>query len=186
MEIRNARPDDADRLLKIYAWYVINTAVTFDYDVPSPEVFRQRIEHTLKKYPYLVLEENGVIQGYAYAGVFKDRAAYDHCCETTIYLAHDARGRGYGKLLYAALEEALKARGIINLYACIGDPIVPDEYLTKDSEMFHRHLGYETVGQFHRCGYKFGRWYNMIWMEKILEGQGDREPSFVSLEKLIK
>ena len=61
MVIRSARPDDADRLFKIYAWYVINTAVTFDYDVPSPEVFRQRIEHTLRKYPYLVLEEDGVI-----------------------------------------------------------------------------------------------------------------------------
>ena len=61
---------------------------------------------------------------------------------------------------------------MINLYACIGDPITEDEYLTKNSEYFHRHMGYTRVGEFHRCGYKFGRWYNMIWMEKILDPDG--------------
>lgn len=71
-------------------------------------------------------------------------------------------------MLYEALEEKLKAQGIRNLYACIADPIGEDPYLTKDSEQFHRHLGFIKVGEFHRCGYKFGRWYNMIWMEKII------------------
>ena len=58
--------------------------------------------------------------------------------------------------------------GIRNLYACIGDPVEEDEYLTRSSEQFHRHLGYTKVGEFHLCGYKFGRWYNMIWMEKLI------------------
>ena len=86
----------------------------------------------------------------------------------TIYLDKDVKGKGYGRRLYEALEQELKSRGFRNLYACIGDPIEEDEYLTRDSEHFHAHLGYTKVGTFHKCGYKFGRWYNMIWMEKII------------------
>ncbi len=168
MEIRSAVPEDAGRLLEIYAYYVENTAITFEYDVPSVEEFRSRIQNTLRKYPYLVLEEDGVIRGYAYAGVFKDRAAYSRSCELSIYLDRDAAGRGYGRLLYEALERELKAAGMLNLYACIGVPVVEDEYLTRNSEQFHAHLGFTTVGEFHQCGYKFGRWYDMIWMEKII------------------
>ena len=78
------------------------------------------------------------------------------------------RKNGFGRLLYEALEEKLKAQGITNLYACIGDPIEEDEYLTRASEMFHGSVGYVKVGTFHKCGYKFGRRYNMIWMEKII------------------
>ncbi|MCR4895176.1 MAG: GNAT family N-acetyltransferase [Lachnospiraceae bacterium] len=166
--IRNATPEDADRLLEIYSYYVLNTAITFEIEVPAASEFRGRIENISAKYPYLVLEEEGRILGYAYAGVFKGRAAYDHCVETTIYLDRDARGKGYGRILYAALEQELKARGIRNLYACIGDPIEEDEYLTKASEHFHSRMGYTKVGEFHKCGRKFGRWYNMIWMEKFI------------------
>ena len=164
--IREAKPEDAKALLEIYAYYVENTAITFEYDVPSTDVFRDRIIRTLEGYPYLVLEENGSILGYAYAGVFKDRPAYSRCCELSIYLSCGERRRGYGRMLYEALETELKKRGFLNLYACIADPIVEDEYLTRNSEQFHRHLGFAKVGEFHRCGYKFGRWYNMIWMEK--------------------
>ena len=166
--IRSATEKDAGRLLEIYAYYVENTAISFEYETPGLEEFKTRIVNTLQKYPYLVIEEDGVIKGYAYAGVFKGRAAYDHCCEMSIYLDHDSKGKGYGRALYEKLEEALRERGIINLYACIGDPEVEDEYLTKNSERFHKHMGYTKVGEFHKCGYKFGRWYNMIWMEKML------------------
>ena len=169
MLIRSATLKDADRLLKIYSYYVENTAISFEYETPSPEQFRQRMVQIMEKYPYLVVEEEGVIRGYSYAGVFKARAAYDHCVEMTIYVDHEGKGKGYGRALYEALEEQLREQGIRNLYACIGDPIREDEYLTKDSEKFHSHMGYTKVGEFHKCGYKFGRWYNMIWMEKILE-----------------
>ncbi len=167
--IRSATENDAERLLEIYSYYVKDTAISFEYEAPDIEGFRERIRHTLEKYPYLVLEEDGVIKGYAYAGVFKARAAYDHCCEMSIYLDRSSKGRGYGRALYEKLEEELKKIGIKNLYACIADPISEDEYLTKDSEKFHRHMGYTKVGEFHKCGYKFGHWYNMIWMEKIIE-----------------
>ena len=168
MIIRHASPDDTKRLLEIYAYYVANTAVSFEYDVPSEAEFRCRIQHTLQKYPYLVLEENGIIQGYVYAGVFKSRAAYSRSCEVSIYVDHDAKRRGYGRKLYEALEDRLKKQGIINMYACIAHPVVEDEYLSRDSENFHRQLGFSTVGEFHQCAYKFGRWYNMIRMEKFI------------------
>ena len=86
----------------------------------------------------------------------------------TIYLDKDVKGKRYGRRLYEALEQELKSRRFRNLYACIGDPIEEDEYLTRDSEHFHAHLGYTKVGTFHKCGFKSGRWYNMIWMEKII------------------
>ena len=168
VRIREAAVEDAVRLLEIYAYYVEKTAITFEYDVPSLEEFRGRIRHIKERYPYLVIERNGVIEGYAYAGVFKDRAAYDRSCEMTIYLDRGAVGGGLGRKLYEALEEALKAQGMLNLYACIGYPDEPDEYLDYNSAQFHEHLGYRTVGTFHQCGYKFGRWYSMIWMEKMI------------------
>lgn len=167
--IRFAKPEDAEELLKIYAPYVTDTVITFEYEVPSPEEFRNRIHSIMKKYPYLVAEKDGEILGYAYAGVFKDRAAYDWSVETTIYIRRDRKRSGIGKQLYHALEEVLRAQNIYNLYACIGYPEVEDEYLTKNSAQFHAHLGYRMVGEFYHCGYKFNRWYNMVWMEKLLD-----------------
>ena len=168
MVIRSASTDDANRILDIYSYYVINTAITFEYDVPVLDEFRSRIAKTMERYPYLVLEDDGEIKGYAYASTFKDRAAYNHSCEVSVYVDRNARGKGYGRALYDELEKRLKSMGMLNVYACIADPIEEDEYLTRNSERFHTHLGYTKVGAFHKCGYKFGRWYNMIWMEKII------------------
>jgi phosphinothricin acetyltransferase len=168
MNIRPVSLKDSDRLLEIYGWYVENTAISFEYEIPSGEEFKNRIINITKKYPWLVLEEDGMVLGYAYAGAFHSRAAYSHCCEVTIYLDRASRKRGYGRRLYEALESELRKLGILNLYACIGDPITEDEYLTHNSEQFHQHLGFRKVGTFHQCGYKFGRWYNMIWMEKLI------------------
>ena len=175
--VGNAELKDAERLLEIYDYYVKNTAITFEYTTPTIEEFRGRMEKTMQKYPYLVAEKDGVIAGYAYAGAFVGRAAYDWSCETSIYLDKNARRRGIGKTLYAALEKELKKMGILNMYACIGYPDNEDEYLTKNSAEFHSHIGFVQVGEFHKCGYKFGRWYNMIWMEKIIgEHKKDQAP----------
>ena len=168
VQVRRATLDDAPRLLEIYAYYVERTAITFEYEVPTLAEFRCRMQHTMQRYPYLVIERDGVVQGYAYAGAFVGRAAYDWSCELTIYLDANARGGGLGRRLYTALEEALGAMGIRNLYACIGYPDRDDEYLTQNSARFHAHLGFEQVGLFHNCGFKFDRWYHMIWMEKII------------------
>lgn len=168
ISIRTATEDDAEELLAIYAPYVEQTAITFEYDVPSEDEFRKRISHTLEKYPYLVAEENGKIAGYAYVSPFKERAAYDWSVETSIYVDMAQKRKGIGRLLYDRLEEILKKQGILNVNACIGYPQIDDEYLTKDSVHFHERLGYHMVGTFHQCGYKFGRWYDMVWMEKFI------------------
>lgn len=164
--IRTAAVQDAPALLSIYAPYVLHTAITFEYEVPSIQEFEARIRHTLERYPYLVAEQDGEILGYAYAGPFHERAAYDWAVETSIYVNQEFKGRGIGGQLYAALEAALARQNILNLNACIAYPSTEDEYLTKDSVCFHRHLGYRLVGEFYQCGYKFNRWYNMVWMEK--------------------
>ena len=165
---RCATVSDAAALLDIYAPYVRDTAITFEYDVPSVEEFGRRIENTLKKYPYIVAECDGKIAGYVYAGMFHEREAYARCVETSIYVDKDMKHMGIGKVLHSALENELKSRGVLNMYACIAYPKVEDEYLDKNSEKFHKHLGYRLVGEFYYCGYKFNRWYNMIWMEKMI------------------
>ena len=166
--VRNAVVADAERILEIYSYYVEHTAITFEYVVPTLDEFQDRMRNTMKKYPYLVVEMNGIIQGYAYAGAFVGRAAYDWSCEMTVYLDQKAQKCGPGRMIYEALEKKLYEMGILNLYACIGYPDVEDEYLNKNSADFHAHLGFSKVGEFHKCGYKFERWYHMIWMEKII------------------
>ena len=175
--IRDAALSDAERLLEIYDYYVRNTAISFEYTTPSVEEFRSRMKQIMERYPYLVILKDGIIEGYAYAGPFKNRAAYDWSCEVTIYIDHTVLKCGLGRMLYEALEERLKKTGILNLYACIGYPVKEDEYLTTNSADFHARLGYVRIGEFHQCGYKFGRWYNMIWMEKMIGEHGSMETS---------
>ena len=177
VKIRTATIADAQALLNIYAPYVENTAITFEYEVPSVEEFASRIEHTLLKYPYLVAEENGTLLGYAYASPFHDRPAYDWAVETSIYVDRTIKHRGIGRKLHDALENALRDQGILNMNACIAYPPEEDEYLDKNSVEFHSHMGYRLVGEFYKCGYKFHRWYNMVWMEKLIgEHQTDQKP----------
>ena len=167
--IRNATLGDAEEILRIYSYYVENTAISFEYKSPTLSEFKSRMSAIMKKYPYLVLEKDGEIKGYSYANTFKDREAYDWSVELTIYINCNARKEGYGSALYSELEEKLKVMGITNLYACIGYPtFADDEYLDRNSALFHEHMGFRRVGTFKDCGRKFGRWYSMIWMEKII------------------
>lgn len=166
--IRNAAPEDAGRILEIYAYYVEHTAISFECQVPTLSEFQNRMKKIMQRYPYLVAETEGKILGYAYAGPFVGRAAYDWSCELTIYLDPSARKCGLGRKLYEALEDRLKEMGIQNLYACIGVPEQEDEYLTNNSADFHRHLGFTEAGKFYKCGRKFDRWYHMVWMEKLI------------------
>ena len=200
LKFRVARPEDAEALLAIYAPYVEETAITFEYEVPGVEEFRARIAHTLQTYPYIVaieeqeanagtVDADGVpafstpasgadtatgahrtsehIIGYAYVGRLHERAAYDWTVETSIYVDRSARKHGLGRQLYERLESILRAMNIISVNACIAYPGTNnDPYLNTNSPDFHAHLGYQLVGHFHACAYKFDRWYDMIWMEK--------------------
>lgn len=171
--VRAAAPADAAALLAIYEYYVLHTAVSFEYDVPTEAEFRRRIGQTLQKYPYYVAEQDGKILGYAYAGAFVGRAAYDWAAELSVYVDKDARHAGIGRALYDVLEQTLREMGYLNLYACIGLPEQGDEYLTNNSADFHAHRGFTLAGTFRYCGYKFGRWYHMIWMEKQIGVHGN-------------
>ena len=110
--IRGVRESDAMRLVEIYSHYVLNTAVSFEYEVPSVEEFINRIKHTTESYPYLVCENNDRVIGYAYAGAYSSRKAYDWTVTTSIYVDKEYRRQGIGSLLYDALEEKLKELGM--------------------------------------------------------------------------
>mgnify|MGYP000864214219 FL=1 len=162
MEIRLATPSDAAALLAIYAPYVENTAITFEYEVPTIEDFTNRIAKTLEKYPYLVAEEDGVVVGYAYASTYYARAAYDWAVELSVYVSLDSRGQGVGTKLYDALEYLLDQMGYVHFLACISLP-------NEASLTLHRKRGYQQVAHFPKIGYKFNRWHDIVWLQKSLE-----------------
>lgn len=166
--IRNAAPQDTESILNIYCYYIKETAITYEITVPTVEDFRNRIINTLKKYPYIVEENDGKIIGYAYASAFKNREAYDHSVEISIYVHKDFKRKGIGKKLLQELEARLIKQNILNSYACIAKPVQEDEYLNFDSINFHKKMGYKNAGEFNLCAKKFGRWYSMVWMEKFL------------------
>lgn len=180
--IRVATLDDAPRCHEIYAPYVRDTAITFEYEPPTLAEFAARMERTLERYPYLVAERPDTsgrprIVGYVYASPFKARPAYDWAVETSIYVDRDERRGGVGCALHVALERCLAAQGILNMEACIATTDVEDEHLTNDSWRFHERMGYRLVGEFRQCGFKYGRWWNMIWMERhIGEHRSDQPP----------
>lgn len=167
-EIRKATLNDAEEILNIYSYYVEKTAVSFECETPTLKNFCERIKKISAKYPYLVAECEKKIVGYAYAHEFIPREAYKYSAELTIYLDKNFRRQGLGKKLYSSLEKILKDMGVLNLYACVGSIEIEDEFLNHDSKNFHEHLGFKIVGKFQKCGYKFNRWYDMIWMEKII------------------
>ena len=168
ISIRFAKSEDAKELLKIYAYYVTDTAISFETEVPSEEEFKLRIEEVLKSYPFIVACKDDEILGYAYLHSFVGRKAYELSAETTIYLNPDKKKMGIGKKLYSVLEDIAKEQNITNLYSCIGYVDKEDEYLNNNSVQFHEHIGFRMVGKFENCGHKFGRWYHMVWMEKII------------------
>lgn len=183
-EIRTAQVSDANALLAIYAYYIKKTAITFEYEVPTLENFKQRIATILQTYPFLVATKADEVIGFAYAGPFNHREAYKWSVEVTIYLDPMKRGLGAGKRLYQVLEAKLKAQGIQNINACISVPTKADEHLNYDSMYFHEHLGYRLVGRFHACGYKFETWYDMIWMEKFIGEHRVPAPKFIPFTEL--
>lgn len=161
MPVRQATVRDVPRILEIYAPYIKNTAISFEYVVPTVEEFTQRFLKITAQFPWLVWEENGVVLGYAYGSLPFERAAYQWSAAASIYLCPEACGKGIGRKLYAALEELLQKQGYRKVYAIITTA-------NEDSVAFHRAVGYRHVATLPDCGFKFGNWYGTIWMEKEL------------------
>ena len=166
LKIRDADINDAERLVEIYAPYITETAVSFEYDVPTVDEFKKRIKNIKEKYPYLVCEKDGNIVGYVYASAYSKREAYDWTVGTSIYVDKDFRRMGIGSLLYSHLEEELKKIGIENLLAGVAYCEREDPYLTKDSYKFHLREGYVMAGHLKDVGKKFDRYYDLLWMQK--------------------
>lgn len=171
VKIRPVRLSDAKRLSEIYAPYVKETAITFEIEAPDAKEFERRIKKTVKSYPYLVAEnDDGVVVGYAYASAFHERAAFSISAEISVYTDGAFRHQGLGRRLLTELERQMKAAGIQNSNSAIAVPVndIPDEYLDCNSWQFHEHMGYKEAGRFHCVAKKFGRYYDLLWMEKWL------------------
>lgn len=165
-DIRMATLEDAKALQAIYAPYVEQTAISLEYTAPTVEEFRERMVQILQRYPYLVAQRQGEIVGYAYAKPFHERAAFAWEVEATVYVRQDQKKTGIGKKLYENLERILAAQNIQGVNVSIAYPEVEDEYLTRNSVEFHHYMGYELAARFRNSGYKFGRWYDLVWMKK--------------------
>lgn len=165
-QVRDATPADAAGCAAIYAPYVRDTTVSFETEPPTAAEMAGRIAAARQGHAWLVLEENGQILGYAYAGPFKARAAYRYACEVSVYLDPASRGTGGGRALYAALFERLRRRGYRTVAAGM---TVPNEA----SARLHRLLGFSPVGTWRRVGWKLGGWRDVAWFQLDLVDNED-------------
>jgi phosphinothricin acetyltransferase len=161
IRIRAVERGDLARITEIYNYYVLNTPVTFDveaYTVERREAWLAQFGVT-GRYRLLVAEENGIVMGYAGTTLFRPKAAYETTVETTIYCAREAVGKGIGRRLYAELFDTLKGEDIHRFVAGYGLP-------NAASEALHREFGFKVVGVFSENGRKFGKYWDVCWVER--------------------
>ena len=166
MTIRAATLADVPAILGIYAPFILDTTVSFEYVVPTVAEFAQRVEHIQKRFPYLVAEEDEQVMGYAYASAHRERAAYQWSVDTSVYIHPDAHRRGVARQLYMTLFDLLRRQGFYNAYAGITLP-------NPASEAFHRSMGFRPVGVYENVGFKFGTWHSTEWLQMALQPHGD-------------
>ena len=167
--IRLVTADDPGQILEVYKPYVLNTANTFEYDVPTAEEIRKRIEKISAQYPYLVCEHDGQIIGYTYGSTHRERTAYQWSAEVTVYVKEDFHRHGVARALYNALFAMLKMQGYHSMYAGVLSTNIK-------SVGFHRAMGFEDIGIFKNIGYKLGEWHSNLWMQGFLKAH-DTEPA---------
>lgn len=170
MIIRAATADDAQALSAIYGHHVLHGFGTFEEEPPAaPEMERRRAAIAALGLPYLVAEADGRVLGFAYAGPFRPRAAYRYTVEDSVYVAPDALGRGVGRAVLARVIADCEALGVRQVVAVIGDSG------NAGSIGLHRALGFVDAGVGRSFGFKHGRWVDIVWMQKVLNG-GDQTP----------
>lgn len=162
MNVRVARPSDADSIADIYAPIVRDTVISFELEPPSANEMRSRIIETLKVFPWLVsVDGTGQIEGYAYASEHRARAAYRWSVDSTVYVRADRRRRGVGRRLYHELFKELLRLGYCEAFAGIALP-------NDGSLALHKSVGFEPVGTYRRVGFKRGAWHDVSWWQKSL------------------
>jgi L-amino acid N-acyltransferase YncA len=172
--IRAANPGDAAGVHAIYAPVVRDTVISFEYDAPDVGEMRSRIAKVQDAgYPWLVADDDGVVIGYAYAGPFRSRTAYDWTCEVSVYIHHDHRGRGIGALLYGKLFAVLRRQGF---RVAIAGATWPN----RASEALHLRFGFRQVGLFPGIGWKQGAWHDVIFWQLDLADANSGAPGITS------
>ena len=159
--IRSVKSSDAAAVAAIYNDYVLNTTITFETESVSVCEMERRIADFSSNFPYFVFEEDGVVLGYAYAHLWKARAAYARTWEATIYVKADCRRQGVGSRLLSALIEACRRQNAHVLIACITEGNQP-------SVALHEKFGFRQVSAFSQVGYKFNRWLGVADFELVL------------------
>lgn len=175
-QLRFASETDVPALLSIYQQY-IPTTITFEYDLPSPAEFARRVASISEVYPYLILEEEGAVLGYAYAHPIAERAAYGWGAELSIYLHPDAAGKGLGKRLYRVLIHLLRLQGVHTVYGLVASP-------NPASEGLHAALGFRVMGVQRSAGYKNGRWIDLLWFERAIAPYDPAPPPLTPVSQL--
>ena len=161
LRVRDARGDDAAAIAAIYAPVVRDTPISFELEPPDAAAMRQRVLDTLERRPWLVCEREGEVVGYAYAASHRERAAYQWCVETSVYIAESARRQGVGRALYAALLPLLARQGYVHAYAGITLP-------NPASVGLHEALGFRPIGVYKAIGFKLGAWHDVGWWDLTL------------------
>ena len=159
--MRLATVGDAPAVLAVYAPYIRDTAITFETDVPSPAAFAARMEGIIGTYPYLVIEEDGAVAGYAYAHRIGERAAFAWNAELSVYLAPSCQGRGWGEALLRTTLDLLALQGVRTAYSLVTVP-------NAASVGLHEKLGFTTMGIQTRAGFKGGAWHDVAWLHKSI------------------
>ena len=162
MFYRKIEEQDIPQITELYNWYILNGVESFETEPLTVERMRRRMEDISRRFPYYVaVDEEGRVAGYCYAHLWKERAAYSHTFETTIYLRPEAKRRGAGTALMRLLISDCRRLGCRALIACITG-------CNEASIAFHRKLGFRQVSRFRSVGYKHGRWLDVVDMELIL------------------
>jgi L-amino acid N-acyltransferase YncA len=161
MLIRPHNSNDTAAICAIYNHYIEHTVITFEEIQLTVAQMQERITAYTQLYPWLVCEDAGEIVGYAYASKWKERSAYKHTAEVTVYLKHDATQKGYGSALYEELIAQLKAKGCHVLLGCIAIPNEP-------SAKLHERFGFKQIAHFTEVGRKFERWLDVGYWQKVL------------------